>query len=244
MRCLTLEKVFERNKQKFEYLGSGEYKFWNDNNGVITEYCGPAEYRDEYEISPDGLIDYHYVKYEKREKSDNSRECAWLTWDYPREITCDIPDFCPTLYRWCNAMNKEHRFNYYLDDDSKLHATLRTILPSNDEVAEEVCQTAWDEFHWMTLFTLMLVVKEYDKPEPFSLKPLTEYDKMIMKKNFNSQVKVISMPSREESFADIQKHLQDEINELKVSAAAGEISAEEAEAKIKELEQIMQMLQP
>ena len=83
MRCLTLEKVFERNEQKFEYLGSGEYKFWNDNNGIKTE------------INLDSLIDYHYVKYEKREKSDNSRECAWLTWDYPREITCDIPDFSP-----------------------------------------------------------------------------------------------------------------------------------------------------
>jgi tetratricopeptide (TPR) repeat protein len=56
--------------------------------------------------------------------------------------------------------------------------------------------------------------------------------------------KVISTPSSEECFGDMQKQLQYEINELKVSAAAGDISAEEAEAKIKELEQLMQMLQP
>ena len=64
MRCLALEKVLESHEQKFEYLGDGKYKFW-DSHSVRTEYCGPAEYQDEYENSLEKSIDAYYVKYEK-----------------------------------------------------------------------------------------------------------------------------------------------------------------------------------
>ena len=243
MRCLALEKVLESHEQKFEYLGDGKYKFW-DSHSVRAEYCGPAEYQDEYENSLEKSIDAYYVKYEKQNPNNKDQEYALLIWDYQHEINCDIPDFYPTLYRWCNAKNGKNNYTYYLDDDSILHTKFITILPNDDKAAEDVCQRGWDEFRWMTLVTLMLIVNEYDYPEPFSLKPLTEYDKMIIKKKRKASMNYAVMPSPEEGFGNMQKQLQNEINELKISAAAQEISTEEAEAKIKDLEQLMQMLQP
>ena len=243
MRCLALEKVLESNEQKFEYLGDGKYKFW-DSHSVRTEYCGPAEYQDEYENSLEKSIDAYYVKYEKQNPNNKDQEYALLIWDYQHEINCDIPDFYPTLYRWCNAKNGKNNYTYYLDDDSMLHVKLVTILPDDAEAAEAVCQKAWDEFKMAEIITLMAVMNERNRLEPFSLKPQTEYEKMITKNNLGSTVKAVPVLSTEECFEDMQKQLQTEINEVKVSAAAKEISAEEADAKIKELERLMQMLHP
>lgn len=243
MRCLVLEKVLESCKQNFEYLGSGEYKVW-EKNEIKCEYVGPAELKSELDFSPEELISYYYVKYEKQEMKDKSRECGWLTWDSAHNAACDIPDYYATLYRWCNAKNKEHNHTYYLDNDSMLHIKLVTILPDEAETAEAVCQKAWDEFKRAEIITLITVMNELNRLEPFSLKPQTEYEKMITKNNLGSTVKDVPVLSTEECFEDMQKQLQTEINDLKASAAAKEISAEEADAKIKELERLMQMLQP
>lgn len=169
-------------------------------------------------------------------KSNNYPNCSSVAMYMRRADLKDNQNLCcstKTIFR-----------DIHLDEDSMLHTKLITILPDDDEAAEEVCQKAWDEFQMAVIITLLAVMKEMDKPAPFSLKPLTEYDKMIMKKNFKSRVKVIPMPSPEEGFGDMQKQLQNEINEVKISVAAGDFSAEEAEAKIKELEKLMQMLQP
>ena len=84
---------------------------------------------------------------------------------------------------------------------------------------------------------------EIGKPEPFTTHPLSEYDKAMMKKKREKYFKAIPMPSPEENITDICLQLKNELNELKMATAAGDIAPDAADKKIREIEDVLKMLE-
>ena len=226
MRCLALEQVFVENNVRFEYLGNGEYYFFQENH-----------YLDDEEEDEESKGECK-VTYEEKLKN------RYLKWNYRLFTIGDNINDYDELYQWLNQYNRKHGYCCYLGEDNCLYTTIHSILPENAEADLDACRAAWKMFFDMELMALLVVNGELCKPEPFTVHPLTEYEKAVMKKKQQEDFKVIPQPSPEETFGNMQKQLQDEINDLKISVAAGEISAEEADAKIKELEQLKQMLNP
>ena len=83
---------------------------------------------------------------------------------------------------------------------------------------------------------------EIGKSEPFTTHPLSEYDKAMMKKKREKYFKAIPMPSPEENITDICQQLKNELNELKMSRAAGEIEPAAAEEKILGIEDLLKLM--
>ena len=106
----------------------------------------------------------------------------------------------------------------------------------------EPCRAAWKMYSDMELMTLIVKNSEICKPEPFTTHRLSEYDKAIMKKKREKYFKAIPMPSPEENIDNICQRLKNELNELKMSRAAGEIEPAAAEEKILGIEDLLKLM--
>ena len=213
MRCLALEKVFAEENVSFEYLETCKYKFWSHSADC----------------------EKNTVKYEK------TRNGFVLNWDYLFPVDLGAVNNKNELYRWINQYNRKYGYNCYLGEDNRLHSTLCSVLPDNEGNMLEACRKALEKFNDLELKALITIDFECDKSEPFSTRPLTEYEQSLRKKRHNECFKVIEMPSPEENMSNMCQQLQAKLNELKLSGAANEISAEAAAGKIKELEDLISM---
>ena len=224
MRCLALEKVFAENNVRFEYRENGEYTFYQDN-----PFFEKDDYSEEYKSQCK-------VKYEEIFKN------RYLKWDYRFHNHVDDISDQDELYRWINRYNREHGYCCYVGEDNCLHITLHIILPEKEEADLEPCRAAWKMYSDMELMTLIVKNNEIGKPEPFTTHPLSEYDKAMMKKKREKYFKAIPMPSPEENITDICQQLKNELNELKMSRAVGEIEPAAAEEKIREIEDLLKLM--
>ena len=224
MRCLALEQVFAEKNIRFEYRENGEYTFYQDN-----PFFEKDDYSEEYKSQCK-------VKYEK------SRDSFVLNWDYM--FSADLDDVADKneLYRWINQYNRKYGYNCYLGEDNRLHSTLCYILPDNEGNMLEACRKALEKFNDLELTALITINFECDKSEPFSTRPLTEYEKSLRKKRHNECFKVVEMPSPEENIDNICQQLQAELDELKMSRVAGEIEPATAEEKIREIEDLLKLM--
>lgn len=148
-----------------------------------------------------------------------------LTWQFRSPVQGLNPKRKNDISQWCDKFNNKSLYKYRLDEHGVLHATRTTILPDNATSAIANCNSNLKTFQMMADCTQIMVCDEYKDEESFPAE------------------NIIAEPACEVNLDNIIQPLRKELNELKMSAAAKEISAEEADAKIKELEQLMQMLQ-
>ena len=115
-------------------------------------------------------------------------------------------------------------YNHSLDEHGRLHATRTTVLPDNTISSVASCDSYLQNFKMMAACTQIMVCDEYNEEKSSPAKH------------------AVADTVYEINLDNIIQPLRTEINEVKMSAAVKEISAEEAEAKIKELEQLIHIL--
>ena len=218
MRCLALEKVWAAEKVRFEFQEPGKYNIFR------TDIDG--------EEALEGCVTY-----------SKENEFYFLTWEYIALVHAEDSALPDLLIRWCNHQTCTHQYAFYLDENNVLRSRFCSPIPEDPEAAEQICKLHWKSFEWQSILTLLLINGEFDKPEPFSLKPLTEHDKAMMKKKREKYFKVIPMPTAEENISDICQQLHSELDALKTALESKTADPAEVEPKIREIEELLKMFE-
>ena len=186
-----------------------------DSKGIKFEYHNEDGYT--FLLPPNNDADFSVIY-------ENTGHKACLIWEFRSPVQGLTPERKNAIYQWCNKFNKMSLYNHSLDEHGRLHATRTTVLPDNTISSVASCDSYLQNFKMMAACTQIMVCDEYNEEKSSPAKH------------------AIAETSYEIDLDNIIQPLRKELNEVKMSAAAGDFSAEEAEAKIKELEQLMQIL--
>lgn len=187
-----------------------------ESKGIKFKYHNEDRYA--FLLPPNHNVDFSVIY-------ENTGHKACLIWEFRSPIQGLTPERKNAIHKWCDKFNKISLYNHSLDEYGVLYATRTTVLPDNAMSAIASCSSDLENFRMMADCTQIMVCDEYKEDDS------------------SPAENAIAETSYEIDLDNIIQPLRKELNEVKMSAAAGDFSAEEAEAKIKELEQLMQILQ-